>query len=128
MNLEETMKKLNLTSAAVSKPDIAHVIYDDDDFIHAEVGAPWASSAGIGNQSFHFGLIEMLPRKNTVPVPGPGNEPEKMGKKKSKAYLQWERERQLAQDPGPRRTLVQTHAVDNYDAIMPWDSRSSWFV
>jgi hypothetical protein len=114
----------------MSKPDmLSAVVYDDDDIIHAE-GGPWGSSYGIGNQSFHFGMIEMMPKKSTVPVPQPGEEEEKKlsNKKKSKAYQDWEKERQKAQDPGPRRTLVQTHAVDNYDNLSPYDSRVRWFV
>lgn len=122
MNLEQTLAHRGVigTVNSVSKSEdmvAEHLMSDDPTSLDA--------SFGIANDSFHFGLLDIVPPKNTVPVANPGDAIDKKNRK-SKKFRKYEQELQRVQDSGPRRTLVQTTAFDNSDIIDI--TRSAWFV
>ena len=104
MNLSETLNKLGASQPAVTKENYNTIIAQDEEEM--------AASFGMANDSLHFAVIDIVPPKNSVPLT---NSEQRM--RKSKAYKKWEKERQLAQDPGPRRTIVESHKVDNSDIL-----------
>ncbi len=116
MNLNETLSKMGIADLPTNEMKSTVVARDEESLL---------ASYGMANDSFHFAILDIVPPKNTVPVKNIDS-PEDKKDRKSKKYLNYERERQLAQDPGPRRVVVQTIGVDNSD-VMDSD-RSRWFV
>lgn len=122
MNLEQTLAYRGITTTvnSVSKSQdmvTEHLLSDDQTSLDA--------SFGIGSDSFHWGLMDIIPPKNTTQVVNPGDAIDKKNRK-SKKFRKYEQELQRVQDPGPRRTLVQTTAADNGDIMDV--TRSNWFV
>ena len=120
MNLSETLQSRGLATASVNKAQdmmTEHLLSDDPASLDA--------SFGIGNDSFHWGLMDIVPPKNSTLVANPGDELDKK-RRKSKKFRKYEAKLIQQQDTGPRRTLVQTTGADTSDTMDY--SRSCWFV
>jgi hypothetical protein len=98
MNLSQMLAEHKTGSVSKAQKMVAeHLMSDDESGLTA--------SYGIGSDSFHWGLMDIVPPKDTVPVENPGDEIDKQ-RRKSKKFRKYEKQLQLNQ--GGRKALVQT--------------------
>lgn len=114
MNLAETLAARGVPIISKSSDMLMSVSNDEDEV---------TASFGIANDSFHWGIQDVVPPKNTVPVENPGDELDKK-RRKSKSFRKYEK--QLQDNQGHGKVMVTTQQVDNSD--MMDSTRSNWFV